>query len=124
MDPNRSECDRRSAPGRLAPLALLLASACFDRGPPAWAPLPGAGGPASAACLHARELRARVPGLLDEGRLDRALRVMAVAEGTCPTEEQSTWAAHVSALAAIGRSAEAMQLADRIERSDRAGDAE
>jgi WD40 repeat protein len=110
--------------GRLAPLALLFAAACFDRGPPVWAPLPGAGGPASAACLHARELRARVPGLLDEGRLDRALRVMALSEGACPAEEQATWAAHVTALAAIGRSAEAVQLADRIARSDRANDAD
>ncbi len=78
----------------------------------------------SEACAHARDLRARVPKLLEEGRLDRALRVMQVAEGTCEKEAPATWGMHVSTLVAIGRAAEALQLADRIDISDRASAAD
>jgi WD40 repeat protein len=107
---------------RLAALALLLAVACGDRGPPVWGPNPSASGPPSEACAHARALRDRAPALLDEGRLDRAVRVLQRAEDLCTTEAPATWAPRVRALAAIGRSAEALQLAARIERSDRADD--
>src|SRR5262249_41641207 len=109
--------------GRLAPLALLVAAACsLDSGPPVWAPTPDLGGPTTEACARARALRARVPLRLAAGRVDRAARVLQRAEALCPPEAPLTWAPRVTALAAIGRSAEALQLAARIERSDRAND--
>lgn len=113
---------RRVVPLAL-PLALVLAAACGDGGPPVWAPSPYLSGPPTAGCLRARELLARAPGLLGEGRIDRAARALQRAEDLCPSEAPATWGPRVTALAALGRSAEALQLADRIERSDRAGDA-
>lgn len=104
---------------RLALLALV-AAACGDRGPPVWAPSPHLDGPPTDACIHARELRARAPKLLDEGRLERAVRVLQRAEDICSAEAPATWTPRVTALAVLGRSAEALQLAGRIERSDRA----
>lgn len=100
---------------------LVLAAACggADRSAPR-APAPIAAEPPSPACARARELRARAPRLLEEGRLDRAIRVMQRAEDGCREEAEATWAARVAALAAIGRVAEARQLAGRIDRSDRA----
>jgi WD40 repeat protein len=110
--------------GRLALVVLLFAPACFDRGPPVWAPNPSASGPPGEACARARRFRDRAPALLDEGRLDRAVRVLQRAEELCPAEAPATWAPRVRALAALGRSAEALQLAARIDRSDRANDAD
>jgi WD40 repeat protein len=110
--------------GRLAPFALLLVAACIDNGPPAWAPNPRAGGPPTEACLRAKKLRERAPALFEAGHLDRTVRVLQRAEDLCTVEAPATWALRVRALAAIGRSAEALQLVARIERSDRAGDPE
>jgi len=109
-------------PRRLALLVLALA-ACGD-GPPVWAPTPVPSGPESGGCIRSRELCARVPGLLEEGRVSRAVRVLQRAEDLCPAEAPATWGPRVGALAALGRSAEALQLAARIERSDRASDAD
>jgi WD40 repeat protein len=111
---------------RVAPLAsvVVLAAACGDGGPPVWAPTPFLTGPPTPACLHARELVARAPGLLEQGRVDRAARALQRAEDLCPVEAPATWGQRVTALAALGRSAEAIQLADRIDRSDRASDAD
>ncbi|APR75298.1 Protein kinase [Minicystis rosea] len=81
-------------------------------------------GPEREGCVHARELRARAPKLLEEGRLDRAVRALQRAEDLCPPEAPATWGPRVTALAALGRSAETMQLARRIEQSDRASDAD
>lgn len=104
---------------RLVPAVLLLA-AC-ESGPPVFGQARFAVDASSvAACTHAGELRGRAPKLLEEGRLDRAVRVLQRAEDLCPAEGHGTWAARVTALAAMGRSAEALQLAGRIERSDRA----
>jgi WD40 repeat protein len=108
--------------GRLAPLALLLAAACADRGPPVWAPTPELDNGSTEACARAKSLRDRAPALLEAGRMDRAIRVLTRAEELCPREAPATWAPRVTALAAIGRAAEAMQLAARIDRSDRASD--
>src|SRR5215470_11968624 len=91
--------------GRLAPLALLLAAACVDRGPPVWAPTPSLQGAATEGCLRAQKLRARAPALFEEGRLDRTVRVLQRAEDLCPVEAPATWALRVRALAAVGRSA-------------------
>jgi WD40 repeat protein len=110
--------------GRLAPLTLLLAAACVDRGPPVWAPSPAPPGAFAEGCARARKLRARAPALFEEGRLDRTVRVLQRAEDLCPIEAPATWALRVRALAAVGRSAEALQLAARIDRSDRAGEAD
>ena len=72
----------------------LIAMACGSalRGPAtrALAPAP----PASAAhietpCEKARTQRARVPGLLAQGRLDRTLRVIEMAKTSCPAEAPS-----------------------------------
>ena len=107
---------------RLAPLVLAVAS-CVER-PPVWAPTPVASRETSAKCLRARALRARAPALLGEGRLDRAARVLQRAEDLCAVEAPATWGERVTALAMLGRSAEALQLVARIERSDRASDAD
>jgi WD40 repeat protein len=108
----------------VATLFLLAAAACGGGGPPVWAPNPTRGGGASEACLHARALRERAPRLYAEGRLDRAARALGRAEDLCPMEAQPTWALRVRALSDLGRASEALQLAARIERSDRAGDAD
>src|SRR5512135_2110294 len=85
--------------GRLAPLALLLAAACADRGPPAWAPTPEVAGSLAEGCVRARALRARAPALREAGRLDRAVRVLTRAEEICPAEAPATWGLRVKALA-------------------------
>jgi WD40 repeat protein len=104
---------------RLLPAVIALA-AC-ESGPPVFGQARYAvDASAAAACAHAGELRGRAPKLLEEGRLDRAVRVLQRAEDLCPAEGHTTWAARVAALAALGRSAEALQLAGRVERSDRA----
>ena len=108
---------------RLAPIVLALACSC-DRGPPVWAPSPYASSAAPEGCVRARALIARAPALLDEGRVDRAARALTRAEDLCPTEAPATWGKRVTALALLGRSAEALQLARRIEGSDRASEAD
>ena len=105
-------------------VAGFAAVSCGDRGPPVWAPTAPTADDSAEACLRAAALRQRVSPLLAEGRIDRALRVMTRAEEACPRSAPETWAAHAAALADIGRSAEAIQFADRIARSDRASDSD
>lgn len=107
---------------RLAP--LLLALAACGGGPPVWAPTPTLAREASDACARAKTLRERAPALLEEGRIDRAARVLQRSEDLCPFDAPLTWGGRVTALAMLGRSAEAMQLVARIERSDRATEAD
>jgi WD40 repeat protein len=104
-------------------LGTLALASCVDRGPPAWAPTPSAPAVRSATCGRAEALRARAPAMLEEGKLDRVTRALARAEELCPMDAPLGWALRVRALAALGRSTEALQLAARIERSDRADDA-
>lgn len=68
-----------------------------------------------APCDQARALRAQVPSLLGEGRLDRTLRTIANADRLCPSEAASSWDTLVLTLADIGRYAEARALCDKID---------
>jgi WD40 repeat protein len=71
-----------------------------------------------APCELARVQRDRVPGLLEYGRLDRALRVIREANRMCPSEAARTWAAEVSTLAELGMWREMRELADRLDAED------
>ncbi len=72
-------------------------------------------------CEKAGAQRARVPGLLAQGKLDRTLRVIAKANALCAAEARETWGEEVETLAEIGRYAEARALAETIAKSDAAG---
>ena len=80
---------------------------------PSGSTTPDAGGP----CDAARAGRARVSGLLAQGKLDRALRVIARSNELCPGEAPRTWPEEVTTLAEIGREPEALKLADAIDAS-------
>ena len=81
--------------------------------PPAPAPEPSPPTP----CEVAAAQRARVPGLLAKGRLDRTVRVLDRADALCPASAPASWAARVGALADLGRREEAQKLADEIDAS-------
>jgi hypothetical protein len=67
------------------------------------------------SCELASVARRRVPGLLAEGRLDRALRVIDRADARCPASVRDSTAERLEALASIGRDDEALALAARVE---------
>ncbi len=67
-------------------------------------------------CEQGRELRATIPALLAQGRLDRTIRTLGRADLLCPAEAPSTWGALVVTLAEVGRNEEARALADRIDK--------
>jgi WD40 repeat protein len=69
----------------------------------------------SLPCDRAEVQRARVKGLLDAGKLDRALRVIEAADRVCPSSAGASAAAKVTTLAQIGRDQEALSLAGKIE---------
>lgn len=118
----------------IAPFGVLRASgvgacvvllACTGERPPAPRP-PAPPAPAivpeaharpqpKAPCEQARELRAKVPGHLEQGKLDRTVRALRSADQLCPSESAGSWAAHVTALAEIGLWDDARALADRID---------
>ncbi len=75
-----------------------------------------------ADCAGAQAQRARIAELLEAGRLDRAVRVIRHADELCPGSAPESWAALVSTLSELGRHAEALELAKRIETSPRASD--
>ncbi|MEP7121790.1 MAG: WD40 repeat domain-containing protein [Byssovorax sp.] len=103
---------------RLAIRVAALGLASFVAGCGGNVELPVKGGPAPGAmpgaCTVAVHERARLAGLLGEGKLDRALRVAAKANGLCPGERSATWHLEVEALAEIGRYADARALAATI----------
>jgi hypothetical protein len=109
-------------PARLALLSALFAQvACggAPRGPNA-SPAPPAGGASAARapaspCEQAAAARRRVPGLLVEGKLDRALRVLDRADARCPASAHDAIAERLEALASIGRDDDAQALAARVE---------
>ncbi len=68
-------------------------------------------------CEVAAEQRARVPGLLAEGRLDRTMRVIERAGALCPKSAPATWAVLVATLAELGRGDDVRQVADAIDAS-------
>ena len=61
--------------------------------------------------------RARIPGLLAAGRLDRTVRVLSHADALCPASAHESWAWRVRALAELGRAGEARKVADAIDAS-------
>lgn len=62
-------------------------------------------------CDVAATERARVPGLLAQGRIGRTVRVLERADALCPKTAPETWGALVTTLAELGRDEEAQQLA-------------
>lgn len=110
---NRASVRGGRARSTAASLLLALAgiAACA---PGADVRLPAGLPVAPSPCALAAAQRARVAGLLAEGRLDRTLRVLDRADALCPTSTPESWAARVSALAAIGRADEARRLAEVI----------
>jgi tetratricopeptide (TPR) repeat protein len=94
---------------RLLPpfLAAALSCSCTPAGPralvtPPWQPAP---------CQVAAEARAKVAGLLVEGRLERTVRVIGQADQLCPSTAPATWEPLVGALAELGRTDEVRSLA-------------
>jgi WD40 repeat protein len=71
--------------------------------------------PPSKECLAAKAQRARVPGLLDEGRLDRAARVLARGIESCPEDAREAWGALAGVLVELDRFEEAAALIAKIE---------
>ena len=61
-------------------------------------------------CAKARALRSRVPRLREEGKLYRALFVIAKANDLCREQREETLGAEVETLAEIGRARDAEQL--------------
>ena len=75
--------------------------------------------PPDPRCEAAAADRARVSGLLAEGKLDRAARVLEHAGALCPARARETWAALVTTLVEVGRRDEARRLANLIEATPR-----
>jgi tetratricopeptide (TPR) repeat protein len=73
-------------------------------------------------CEVAAGLRGKVAGFLDEGRLDRTVRLIQKANRLCQKSAPATWTAEVSTLAALGRYAEARALAATIDADASTGD--
>jgi hypothetical protein len=71
---------------------------------------------AGAACEQAAVSRARVPGLLAEGKLDRVVRVVEESDRVCPETAPTTWPALLETLLELGRWEEAESLAAEIGR--------
>ena len=67
-------------------------------------------------CEVASAQRARVSGLLAQGRLDRAVRVIRRADSLCSQQQGASRAALVSTLADLALWAETRQVADEIDR--------
>lgn len=115
-------------PRRSLALAPLLAFACArsPQGATVAGPSPRGAteAPPSDDCARAAAARARAPSLLAEGRLDRALRVLAWADARCPAAAREGRGARVVALAEIGRDAEARALAASIDGEQAASVAE
>jgi WD40 repeat protein len=95
---------------RALAVALAVAS-CAS--PPAAAPLPHAP-VVTPACTEAATMRARVPQLLADGKLDRAVRVIHDADLQCPASAGETRGALLDALRDLGRLDAAEQVARDI----------
>ncbi|APR85287.1 WD-40 repeat protein [Minicystis rosea] len=99
--------------------ALALAACASPSPPPPAAPSqPAAAAPAPPPdpCTVAAAQRARVKGLVDEGRLDRALRVIAHADALCARTAPESHALRLTALVDLGRIDEARAAAAAIDR--------
>lgn len=75
----------------------------------------GAQSAQSGPCEVARLHRARVPGLLREGRLDRTVRVIEHADKLCPSTARASYAALLETLADLGRFDDVRAVADRVD---------
>ncbi|HEY4121242.1 MAG TPA: hypothetical protein VGM56_25430, partial [Byssovorax sp.] len=114
--PLRTPARRLVVRDRLALAVILGALGCGGAGPDASVgAAPRASGDDLAACARAVALRARAAPLVAEGKLDRAERVVAKADALCARTAPLSWAAHVTALAELGRSDDARALAGRID---------
>lgn len=106
---------------RSSSCAILALSACAAPPPkppivepqPATEPAPTVA--QKTPCEQARELRDRVPAYLAQGRLDRTLRTIDLADHLCPAEAPQTWGWQVTTLTDVGRWSEARALAAKIE---------
>jgi dipeptidyl aminopeptidase/acylaminoacyl peptidase len=95
--------------------ALIAAAACTapPATPPPVVPAQPVAKPAPDPCERAAAYRARVPGLLEEGKLDRTVRVIRAANALCPATAPATSAVEIDTLAALGRWREATERAAR-----------
>ena len=82
-----------------------------DKGPTIGAPA------ANAPCSIAARERARARALFAQGKLSRSLHVLANANAQCAIDRASGWDVELSALSAIGRTADACALAETIDAS-------
>jgi WD40 repeat protein len=100
----------RAGVGRVLGIALAIAS-CAS--PPAAAPATHAPDVAP-SCREAAAMRARVPQLLAEGKLDRTVRVIHDADLLCPGSARETRVALLDTLRDLGRQDAAEQAARDI----------
>ena len=107
------------ARARCVPWMLgFLVAACGVKGPPRPA-LPPTPNPRELSCGEAaRTLLKRVPTLTVEGKLNRALRVIADVSSRCPDAEPLTRRDRFILLTTLGRTNEARDLAALLERKD------
>ncbi len=77
----------------------------------------------SRECEHARAMRARVPKLLDQGRLDRARRVLQFAASECPRDAAEGLAPLARVLVELDRFDEAAATIDALDKRDLPADA-
>jgi hypothetical protein len=106
---------------RTALVTLALLAACASPPPPSMAVAAApAAPPPPDPCARAAAQRARVPPLVEAGRLDRAVRVIAAADALCARDEAGSWAARLDALLALDRLDDARALATMVERDARA----
>lgn len=100
-------------------LALLVfALSCSSNNVQASRPRPSGSQSATAPadpCADSALERARVPGLLAEGKLHRARRVLRRANELCDASKRETWAAEVATLADLAAWDEARTLASIIQ---------
>ena len=99
-------------------VAALLLLGCGVRLPPpvpAVAVVTAAAAPSPDPCAMARVGQARVPALLEAGKLDRAIRVLQHAARACPAAAAEGRAPLVRALLRVGRAVEAGRVAEGIQ---------
>ncbi|MFT3767150.1 MAG: WD40 repeat domain-containing protein [Minicystis sp.] len=107
---------------------MIALTACTVMRPPAAVPPPsGPVTPAAAEpdpCERAAAQQARAAGLIEAGRIDRAVRVITHADGLCPKTAAASRATLVSALVTLGRIDEAKVAAEAIDHDPQASPAD
>lgn len=105
------------APIRIASaLALMnaLSAGCGSNTVPAASRSSGPGAD-DVACAQARDVRARVPALVDAGRLHSAAKLLEAANAACAREAMSSAAHEVSVLSELGDWKRLREVGERIE---------